>query len=29
VTRLGTEYDYVKVLDFGVVKEQAATTRRC
>jgi hypothetical protein len=23
VTRLGTEYDYVKVLDFGVVKEQA------
>jgi DNA-binding NtrC family response regulator/putative methionine-R-sulfoxide reductase with GAF domain len=22
VTRLGTEYDYVKVLDFGVVKEQ-------
>ena len=23
VTRLGTEYDYVKILDFGVVKEQA------
>jgi transcriptional regulator with GAF, ATPase, and Fis domain len=23
VTRLGTEYDYVKVLDFGVVKEQS------
>jgi eukaryotic-like serine/threonine-protein kinase len=23
VTRLGTEYDYLKVLDFGVVKEQA------
>ena len=24
VTRLGTEYDYLKILDFGVVKEQAA-----
>ncbi len=23
VTRLGTEYDYVKILDFGVVKEQS------
>jgi serine/threonine-protein kinase len=23
VTRLGTEYDYVKVLDFGVVKDQS------
>jgi len=23
VTRLGTEYDYLKILDFGVVKEQA------
>jgi serine/threonine-protein kinase len=23
VTRLGTEFDYVKILDFGVVKEQA------
>jgi DNA-binding NtrC family response regulator len=23
VTRLGTEYDYVKLLDFGVVKEQS------
>ena len=28
VTRLGTEYDYVKVLDFGVVKEQAGPRRR-
>ena len=25
VTRLGTEYDYVKILDFGVVKEQSRT----
>jgi len=24
VTRLGTEYDYLKILDFGVVKEPAA-----
>ena len=23
VTRLGTEYDYVKILDFGVVKDQS------
>ena len=23
VTRLGTEYDYIKILDFGVVKEQS------
>jgi serine/threonine-protein kinase len=25
VTRLGTEFDYVKVLDFGVVKEQQSS----
>jgi eukaryotic-like serine/threonine-protein kinase len=25
VTRLGMEYDYVKILDFGVVKEQSGT----
>jgi len=24
VTRLGTEYDYLKILDFGVVKEQSS-----
>ena len=25
VTRLGTEYDYVKIVDFGVVKDQSGT----
>jgi serine/threonine protein kinase len=29
VTRLGTEFDYVKILDFGVVKEQSDATPRC
>ena len=28
VTRLGTEYDHLKVLDFGVVKESPGTMRR-
>jgi serine/threonine protein kinase len=29
VTRLGHEYDYVKVLDFGIVKDQSQGPRWC